>query len=288
MRQPAGLLTRQYGVFMEHCSLSPLADILAKSAENGRFALAYSGGLDSRFLAHAARLLGFSPQLLHITGPHVPPEESEFARAWAEGHALDFKEIPVDPLNLPSVAAGTRDRCYECKLGMFTRLKEVSDLPLCDGTNASDMLAYRPGLRAVRELGVISPLALAGLTKKDVHSLAESTGLELPDQKPRPCLLTRLPYGERPTEEVLSAIAAGEHAVRRTLSESGMSGADFRMRLVTRDRLELHMLTSDVEKIPAGLRERLLREAHAAMPGYPDPVLSAQESLSGFFDRLSA
>ena len=273
---------------MERCSLDALAAILAETAENGRFALAYSGGLDSRFLAHASHRLGFSPLLLHITGPHVPPEESAFARSWAEENSLEFREIPVDPLSLPPVAEGSRERCYECKRTMFTRLEEVSDLPLCDGTNASDALAYRPGLRAVRELGVISPLALAGLTKKDIHSLAESTGMSLPDQKPRPCLLTRLPYGMRPAREILSAVAAGENAVRRLLAEGGMPRADFRLRLVAEDRMELHMLASDVKVLPSGLAERLVREAHAVMPGLPVPVLSAQESLSGFFDRLSA
>ena len=272
---------------MEDSSLAGLQRILTECSADGRFAIAYSGGLDSRFLAHAALLLGFAPLLLHVTGPHVPPEESAFARAWASRQALDFREIAVDPLALPSVAAGERNRCYACKKAMFTRLKEECDLPLCDGTNASDALSYRPGIQAVRELGILSPLALAELSKKDIHSLAEKTGMELPWQKPRPCLLTRLPYGARPTGECLSAIAAGEQAVRQTLVRSGMTQADFRLRLVTPHRLELHMLASDTAAMPAGLEDTLLREVHAAMPGYPCPVLSAQESLSGFFDRHS-
>ena len=273
---------------MDNNILAPLQNVLCDIAADGHFALAYSGGLDSRFLAHAAHLLGCSPLLLHITGPHVPPEESEFARTWAESLSLEFREIPVDPLTLPSVLRGAKDRCYECKRAMFTRLKKESPLPLCDGTNASDALAYRPGLRAVRELGVASPLALAGLTKKDIHFFAEKTGMSVPWQKPRPCLLTRLPYGERPTKEVLAAVAAGERAVRKTLAREGLLRADFRLRLVAPDRIELHMLSSDTAAMPAGLEKTLLENAHEAMPGLPYPVLSSQETLSGFFDKPSA
>ena len=270
---------------MDVTSLAGLQRILTDTAEEGRFALAYSGGLDSRFLAHAASLLGLRPLLLHVTGPHVPPEESAFARAWAERHDLEFRPVPLNPLSLPTVASGSRDRCYACKHYLFTALAAQSDLPLCDGTNASDASAYRPGLRAVRELGVISPLALAGLTKKDIHFLAGQTGMELPGQKPRPCLLTRLPYGATPTEKTLAAIAAGENAVREALARAARPQADFRLRLVAPDRLELHLLLSDMTSMSASLQDSLLKEAHAAMPGLPCPVLSPQESLSGFFDR---
>ena len=266
-------------------SLEGLSHALSDVAVQGRFALAYSGGLDSRFLAHAARLLGLHPLLLHVTGPHVPPEESEFARAWAERQKLPFRTVPLNPLQLPAVAEGARDRCYACKHYLFTALATQSDLPLCDGTNASDASAYRPGLRAVRELSVISPLALAGLTKKDIHFLAEQTGMEEPDQKPRPCLLTRLPYGSTPAEEILFAIAAGESAVRRTLARMDLSRVDFRLRLVAPGRLELHLLSSDASAMPASLMDTLAEEAHAAMPGYPRPIPAFQENLSGFFDR---
>lgn len=266
-------------------ALAPLADILASIAGEGRFALAYSGGLDSRFLAHAAHVLGLSPLLLHVTGPHVPPEESEFARSWACRNNLEFREIPVDPLHLPSVADGARNRCYECKRAMFTRLRAESTLPLCDGTNASDSLSYRPGLQAIHELNILSPLALAGLGKNEMHSLAEETGMELPWQKPRPCLLTRLPYGSRPDRETLAAIAEGEKTARRLLARAGMPRADFRLRLIAPDRLELHMLPDDKEKLSDAFTDMLLRDIDAAMPGYPSPVLSVQETLSGFFDR---
>ena len=268
--------------------LAPLAGLrraLLETAPDGLFALAYSGGLDSRFLAHAAGLFGMKPLLLHVTGPHIPPEETAFAREWAEKHALPFREVPVDPLRLPPVAAGARDRCYACKKELFSRLLAESSLPLCDGTNASDASAYRPGIRAVRELGVISPLALAGLGKKEIHFLAGSTGMEHPMQKARPCLLTRLPYGTTPTREILSAVAAGEAAARAVLAREKREEVDLRLRLPAPDRPELHLLASDMESMGEAFRDELLREVRVAMPGYPRPVLSAQASLSGFFDR---
>jgi len=278
-----------------------LEDMLCTIAVNsggesrGRFALAYSGGMDSRFLAHAAVLLGFQPFLLMAVGPQLPPEEEAFGRLWAEKNGLQLRSVEVDPLSLPLVAVNDRRRCYECKreiFGTFLRLlnEESSPLPLCDGTNASDALTYRPGTQAVRELGVHSPLALAGLSKADIYRLAALSGMERPNQKPRPCLLTRLPYGIRPERKTLEGLAAAEQAVRLALEDTGISEADFRLRLVPRaDGLntELHLLRKEAQELPPGLLEDLTRLAENAAPQLPRPARFAlQDSLSGFFDRL--
>jgi uncharacterized protein len=184
-----------------------LSGIALGGTGRGRFALAYSGGMDSRFLAHAARLLGFDPHLLMAVGPQVPPDEEEYGEGWARRNGFPLKKVGVDTLSLPLVARNDKRRCYECKREIFSRLREASSLPLCDGTNASDALAYRPGAQAVRELGVLSPLAQAGLSKADIYRLAALSGMERPEQKPRPCLLTRLPYGMEPDAETLRALA---------------------------------------------------------------------------------
>ena len=109
--------------------------------------------------------------------------------------------------------------------------------------------------------------------------------MEQPMQKARPCLLTRLPYGATPTEAILAAVAAGEEAARAALARHNMENVDLRLRLVAPERVELHLIASDMESMSAPFREKLVQCVHAAMPGYPRPVLSAQESLSGFFDR---
>lgn len=262
-----------------------LARTLIGLAPDGRFALAFSGGLDSRFLAHAARLLGLRPLLLHAAGPHVPPEETAQAAAWAGRNGLAFRKAAFDPLGIPDVASGDRKRCYACKRGLMATLLAETDLPLCDGTNASDSLGYRPGIQALRELGVRSPLAGSGLTKADVRRLARQNGLDQPDQKARPCLLTRLPYGTSPTFAILSALASGEDAVLRVLEAQGMAEADFRLRLTSPARLELHLLEADAAALAPDDAQRLLRAAHRAAPDLPFPVLLPQASLSGFFDR---
>ena len=129
--------------------LAPLENALSGIAvggsdgTRGSFALAYSGGMDSRFLAHAARLLGFEPHLLMAVGPQIPPEEEEYGESWALRNGLSFRKIEVDTLSLPLVAVNGKRRCYECKREIFSRLREAlheegERLPLCDGTNASD------------------------------------------------------------------------------------------------------------------------------------------------------
>lgn len=264
--------------------LSSLETVLGGLAVGNRFALAYSGGLDSRFLAHAARRSGFEPVLLHIVGPHIPPEETAYARDWAALRKLAYEEIPAEPLDLPLVASGDRRRCYACKRNLFSLLKRRTRLPLCDGTNVSDAGQYRPGMQAVRELGVLSPLALAGLAKADIHRCAALTGMEDPGQKARPCLLTRLPYGMKPERSLLVGFAEGERAARAVFASAGLLEPDFRLRLVAAGRLELHVPPGPVLS-PAVCGE-LVRCVSEAAPQLPPPRVVRVETLSGFFDRL--
>ncbi len=99
-------------------------------AVEGRIAIAYSGGLDSRFLAHVAARAGLKPLLLHAIGPHMASSESDFARRWAMARAMDLQCLEVDPLTVAEVAANDRMRCYHCKRALFIRLKqEAGSLP---------------------------------------------------------------------------------------------------------------------------------------------------------------
>ncbi len=247
------------------------------------FALAYSGGLDSRFLAFAAQRLGFHPVLLHVCGPHVSRQETAYARDWAAAQNLPYEEVDVNPLALPLVAAGDKRRCYACKHALFSRLKERTPHPLCDGTNASDSTGYRPGMQAIRELDVLSPLALAGLGKPAIHTLAADMGMTHPEQKPRPCLLTRLPYGLSPQKEVLAMLDDGEQAVRRVLAAAGLPEAAFRLRLVAPGRPELHMETASGSLSPA-LRQSLVETVRRTVPALPPFPIVLMDTLSGFFD----
>ena len=252
-------------------------------ASGGSFAIAYSGGLDSRFLAYTAQQFGFFPELLHIVGPHVPRRETEYARNWATAHSLPYEEVPFDPMTLPSVAAGNRDRCYACKKGIFSTLLQHTSLSLCDGTNASDMKQYRPGIKAVQELGIHSPLAHAGLPKSMIHYYAKATNLEDWNQSPHPCLLTRLPYGVKPEKELLQILEAGEEGIQTLWNHAGIP-TDFRLRLVS-GHLEVHLVPELERHLSQELEENTLQYLTKIAPQFPNPKIRLVARLSGFFDN---
>jgi uncharacterized protein len=262
-----------------------LQNVLSAFAPDKNFALAFSGGLDSRFLAHASTLLGFYPLLLHITGPHVPPNETAFAQNWAIRRHINFCKESLDPLDLPLVSSGDRKRCYACKKALFSCLKKLTDMPLCDGTNASDTLCYRPGLQALQELGISSPLAEANLTKADIRRLAKVTGMDFPDQKARPCLLTRLPYGVPPRREVLQDLARGEGIVYALLQKVDLQDIDFRLRVTGVQKTELHVMHTDLARIPSAIQQSILSQLKIQSSLFADLHWVGLESLSGFFDR---
>ena len=238
-------------------------------------AVAFSGGLDSRFLCFALRRAGCDVLALHATGPHVPQAESEAARRWARAQGLPLLEVRHDPLSLPEVAVNSRERCYACKRVLMRRLREALAAAggcriLCDGSNADDLTAFRPGQRAVREAGVLSPLALAGLRKQDLRDLGAAWGLDDPQQAARPCLLTRLAYGMGPEPALLARLAAAE-ADLAALPGLG----DFRLRLTPEPVLQAAVL-------PDGLRPQMMQVMDAHGFGGAGIV---EGTVSGFFDR---
>lgn len=238
-------------------------------------AVAFSGGLDSRFLCFALRRAGCDVLALHAAGPHVPQAESVAARRWARTQGLPLLEVRHDPLSLPEVAANSRERCHACKRALMRRLREALAVAggcriLCDGSNADDLIAFRPGQRAVREAGVLSPLALAGLNKQDLRRLGAAWGLDDPQQAARPCLLTRLAYGMHPEPALLARLAAAE-ADLAALPGLG----DFRLRLTPAPLLQAATL-------PAALLPRLRQVLEAHGFGGAGMVEGA---VSGFFDR---
>lgn len=253
----------------------PLRDVLRGLP---RMAVALSGGLDSRFLCHAARLCGCEVTALHARGPHVPPTESAAALDWARRTGLTLLTVDFDPLPLPEVARNDRQRCYACKRGLVAALRQclaeegLARLPLCDGSNADDLHAFRPGLRALAEAGVLSPLAEASLHKTELRALAAATGLEQPYQQARPCLLTRLAYGLAPDAATLARLAAAEAALAAL---PGMFCTDFRLRLTPAP--ELHLATLP-EAGQAALRATL------AAHGFAQCSILVEGQVSGFFD----
>lgn len=263
--------------------LSRLLEKLATLHQRaGGLAIACSGGLDSRFLTHAACLAGLDPVLYHIIGPHVPARETAACAEWVQQRGLHLHIVTCDPLHLPEVLANTPDRCYSCKRALFSRLyREVGNACLCDGSNASDLHAYRPGLRALRELDIASPLADVGLNKDTIRKLAQETGLEYPDQPSRPCLLTRLDYGVRPTPELLASLDACESTLETLLRELFPETPipEYRVRRLL-DGTQVVQLSAPLDNAQRQrLANGLTREGYGALP-VADGLI-----VSGYFDR---
>lgn len=259
-----------------------------------RVAVAFSGGLDSRFLCHAALLCGCDVLAVHVCGPHIPPQESAGAVAWAQKRGLPLRTASFDPLRLQEVKGNSPQRCYGCKTGLVALLRaELARMPqadggrvLCDGTNADDLRAYRPGLRALQEGRVRSPLAEAGLTKAEVREAARAAGLDRPEQRARPCLLTRLAYGMQPEAATLARLAAAEAALAALGAENraqdeaegdALAGAlgDLRLRLTPEPLLQAENLP---EELRADLQKILLSY------GFWPCTLEVGGRISGFFD----
>lgn len=246
----------------------------------GAVTLAYSGGLDSRFLAHAAQVAGLGVELVHMSGPHVPQADTRLALAWARVQGFLVRLQPCDPLALPAVAAGTPQRCYACKHTLFTSLLAQARWPVCDGSNASDAATFRPGRQALAELGVCSPLADAGLTKDRIHALAREQGLWRPDQPAKACLLTRLPYGMSPDPALLALLERGEEIVEQSLRVQGLAECAFRLRILRSECFELHLgLDHCAVSLSCELSEKL------CSLGLGHIVVRAMPRLNGFFDR---
>ncbi len=181
------------------------------SKMTGKYVLAFSGGIDSRFLAFAAKNSGVDFIACTLDGPHLTSFELERAAKWCASREIDHSFLEFDPLRIEDIRENNKKRCYFCKKEMLRRLKSFSR-PLMDGSNADDFASDRPGIRALQEAGVLSPLMQAGLDKKGVRSLAESFGLEYPGQPSRSCLLTRLGKDAEMKRETLSAVRYCEQA----------------------------------------------------------------------------
>lgn len=243
-------------------------------------AIAFSGGVDSRFLCHAALLRGCDFVAIHITGPHVPARESDYARSWANRANIKLREIAFNPLQIPEMAHNSRRRCYFCKKAMLVKIRAWLDetaekRQLCDGGNLDDLQKYRPGLQAAQEAQVISPLALAGLKKSDIRAFARLSGMENPDQPARPCLFTRFPYDFPISERQLGHVEKLESLLQAHLA-AWRHPPDFRLRFCPEPVLQLERMDAESEK---ALRLWLLDN------GLSDCQIQVSGNLSGFFDK---
>lgn len=198
-------------------------------------AVAFSGGVDSALLLRQAAQYARRTAAYFIRTPFQPAFELADAQDTARRLGAALTVLEVDVLSLPEVAANPEDRCYFCKRALFTRLTEAAradGFPLVlDGSNASDDASDRPGMRALAELGVRSPLRECGIVKSEVRRMAREAGLPVWDKPSYACLATRVPTGTPLTAGDLARVERGEAA----LMARGLS--DFRLRLRGEDAL---------------------------------------------------
>lgn len=193
-----------------------LKSLLGELAVLPSAVIAYSGGVDSSFLAYAAaHVLGEKMVAVTIVSPVDPPDSLKAAVDFAAQHGFKHEMIVNDLIQNPDFRANPVDRCYYCKTdilyGLWNYAREHQFGVVLEGQNADDQTDYRPGRKAVEETGTLSPLAKNGFTKAEIRLLAKAFGLSIWDQPSSPCLATRIPYGTVITKKALNQIARAEN-----------------------------------------------------------------------------
>ncbi len=198
-------------------------------SEHPDVALAFSGGTDSAYLLYAATACGCRVRAYYLHSSFQPAFELADARRLASALSADLVILEQDVLQNAAVAANPPDRCYHCKRALFGILTQTAQRDgfsvLIDGTNASDDPTDRPGMRALRELAVRSPLQECGITKPMVRELSRAAGLFTWSKPAYACLATRVPAGTPLTAALLHRIEESENAL------FALGFTDFRVRV---------------------------------------------------------
>jgi uncharacterized protein len=186
----------------------------------GSVMVAYSGGVDSAFLAATAHhVLGDRMLAVLADSPSLARRDLEQARVFAQSIAMPLRVIETGELDKPEYQRNDSNRCFHCKtelfVGMETLGAELGFAHIAYGMNVDDTRDFRPGQRAAQEHAVLAPLADAGLTKQEIRALAKAAGYTLWDRPAAPCLSSRVEYGRTVTREVLEQVERGEESLRQ-------------------------------------------------------------------------
>lgn len=197
--------------------------------ENPKAAIAFSGGVDSAFLLYAAKQADSEVTAYYVKTPFQPEFEYADAVTLAEQLQVKMTVLSLDVLADPQVVANPQNRCYYCKKRIFTAIcqqaKQDGYQVILDGTNFSDDPTDRPGMQALQELEVLSPLRICGLSKKEIRKLSKQAGLFTHDKPAYACLATRIPTGMPITREFLEKTERNEGFLM------GLGFRDFRIRI---------------------------------------------------------
>jgi uncharacterized protein len=195
--------------------------LLSEYFKDKKIVLAFSGGLDSTVLLEIASETSSSVLPIIVKSSLVPDEELESALEYLEEKGLEYRVLHVNPLNHPQVVENDIRRCYYCKKSIFETIIEDSrsynpDL-IVEGSNVSDLSDYRPGMDALKELGIASPYLQLKIDKNQIKSIAERLDLKVAKKPSASCLATRIPYGQKLDELRLQRIETAEKMIKSYL-----------------------------------------------------------------------
>jgi len=181
--------------------------------------IAFSGGVDSTFLARVAKdVYGDNLLLITATSSTYPFYELDEAKSLAIFLGIKHRLIVSEEIDIPGYADNPPDRCYYCKSELFGKIKHIANQEgfdaVFDGSNADDLKDFRPGMKAKHEKGVISPLAETGFTKSDIRHFSAILKLPTANKQSYACLASRFPYGEKITKVKLDRLATAEFELR--------------------------------------------------------------------------
>ena len=194
---------------MENNKFENLKQYLNSLKEQG-ICLAFSGGVDSALLLWLCKDL--NSLALTVSSLFQTDEEIEFTKNFCKQYGIKHKILTFNPLENERISTNPKDRCYWCKKSIFNLIKNETckNENILDGTNADDLNVYRPGLKVLEELGVISPFVKFGIGKKEIRDYAKSLGLSFYNKPANPCAATRFPYDTPLTEENINKVKKAE------------------------------------------------------------------------------